>query len=161
MAVPTNVKNAITTLYGAVAALAPALTDYPLAVVSPGAVNVPTPFQLATSADLVPHTRVALSWPAAAYSEWRSAWEILAGYAGWWGPRAVWPLGDGLAARGDVNVAAKLPTVYQASQVLTNALHLFEEARINPWALGAPFIFAGGLATAIIQGMKWFDRMKP
>lgn len=128
---------------------------YGQAGVIPDKVAVPTPttmkVQVGTSG---PYNQpvfkdvVFILVPQDQYAAWRSAWAILMGYTGWWGPKAEWPLGDGERAMNDKVAAAGLPPTVAAQTIIQTTIMIVQQPTWIPdirWsAIGALGVFVVG-----------------
>lgn len=158
MGLPANVAEAVRILHGAEESLRNAMNlGFTTAVVVPGPVAAPeetTIVALRTDGLPGPIARKAVLWPDAQYMAWRAAWEVLMAYTGWWGPRAKWPLGDGLRAKADPREALKMPPLGGAMAAITGTLIAVETAGWKPdvrlESIVAPLVFIAGARYAYL-----------
>jgi hypothetical protein len=164
MAIPAPVAEAIKVLQAAQAALEQIMkSGHATWVLVPGDVTVPEETKIIArwnpSEVTVQDPRDAVVWPQVQYQAWRAAWEILVGYAGWWGKADVWPLGDGARAVSDRVTAGQLPPIAGAyarlQAALLTVLAPTWKPDIHPLAVVAPLIFVGG---AIAAWCSWRHR---
>lgn len=159
MTLPKPVVDALTILQGAYNTLGQISSNgYGAAGVIPGSVAVPTPTTISVQNGTqgvynlpVYQDRTFILVPQAQYAQWASAWAILMGYAGWWGARAAWPLGDGTRAMTDTTAAATLPPSVSAMTTIQSTLAIVQAPTWTPdvrWtAIGSLVLVAvGGIA---------------
>jgi len=155
MAPSANVLEAIGILRGGAKLLADAeRMGYRSYVLVPGDVAVPEEGMVIAQRDptepKVLDALEAVVWPRAQYQAWQAAWEIAVAYAGWWGKRARWPLGDGERARTDRIAASKLVPIGVGRESMTLALDEITSTRppVAITAVLAPLVFLAGTTAA-------------
>jgi hypothetical protein len=164
---PKPVQDAITTLGQARDALGTVISNgYGISPVIPGDVSTPTPKTISiawTTKDYfwvmptdVPqkYEGTIIQWPSDQYDQWQSAWAILMAYAGWWGARATWPLGDGVRAAQNFRMLGGLPTATSALTTLQTTLIVIQSPT---WVPDVQWRAIASLGLFVVGGISaWF-----